>query len=358
MIVDADMPGVDAADFARRVAGDPHVSAVRTILLNHDGPTDRTAAADNTYSYLAKPVHQSQLYDCLTRSLTGNSPVVGPPRTDGSGTGGRPAGQGARRILLVEDNEINQIVAVGILTGLGHQSDVANNGVEAVEMTKTYPYDAVLMDCRMPEMDGFTATAEIRRREGSGRHTPIIAMTASARVADRVRCLAAAMDDYIAKPVNAPELAAILNRWMSVGGANDGNIVDAVAMADVSNPDGDPIARRLDELLGDHTEPERALIHRLINSFLNRTPDRMSGLSEAIIAADAASVAEQAHSLKGAADNIGAVGIAEICQRLETLGDTGSIDSSATDDLGQLRTEMTHVDARLHTMLDTVDTSM
>jgi PAS domain S-box-containing protein len=352
MIVDADLPGVDAAAFARRVAGDPRVSAVRTILLNHDGPANYPAAANDVYSYLAKPVHQSQLYDCLTRSMTGTATLGDPPRLDGASIGERPAGQGVRRVLLVEDNEINQIVAVGILTGLGHQADVAGNGVEAVEMTRTQTYDAVLMDCRMPEMDGFTATAEIRRREGTDRHTPIIAMTASARVADRVRCLAAEMDDYIAKPVNAQELATILNRWMSVG--DDDATPDTIAVTATPNPEGDSIVRRLDELLGGHTAPERALIHRLVSSFLSLTPGRMAGLSDAILSADAAGVAEQAHSFRGAADNIGAAGIAEICRRLETQGDSGSITSSATDDLGLLRTEMIPVDAYLQSMLETV----
>jgi CheY-like chemotaxis protein len=126
-----------------------------------------------------------------------------------------------RRVLVVEDNEINQMVAVGMLTGLGYQPDVANDGIEAVDMAAAHEYDAVLMDCRMPRMDGFDATAELRRHEGNGRHTPIIALTASALVDDRVRCLDAGMDDFLAKPVNSADLDATLARWVADAALNE-----------------------------------------------------------------------------------------------------------------------------------------
>jgi CheY-like chemotaxis protein len=120
---------------------------------------------------------------------------------------------GPRRVLLVEDDEINQMVAVGLLTSLGYQPDVAKDGIEAIDMAAMHDYDAVLMDCRMPRMDGFSATAELRSLEENGHHTPIIAMTASALEDDRVRCLAAGMDDYLAKPVDRAALASTLGRW-------------------------------------------------------------------------------------------------------------------------------------------------
>ena len=132
---------------------------------------------------------------------------VGPTPEDQASAGHR-----AGRVLVVEDNIAN-LVAVRMVEKLGYRANVAANGTEALDPGRDR-YDAVLMDCQMPEMDGFEATREIRRREGADGHTPIIAMTASALAGDRERCLAAGMDDYISKPFRADELAAALQRWV------------------------------------------------------------------------------------------------------------------------------------------------
>jgi two-component system sensor histidine kinase/response regulator len=341
-IIDADLAGIDPAGLARQITGDPRIPAAYLIVLNHGGPTGRTAGADGIGAYLARPVQQSHLYECLTRASASRATTTPQP------TGPAPAPQPRPwRILLVEDNEINQLVAVGLLAGLGYQSDVANDGVEGVNLATARSYDAVLMDCRMPRMDGFSATAELRRREDRSHRTPIIALTASALVADRARCLAAGMDDYLSKPVTAAELETTLNRWIK----GSTSVATAEPEAAVAEPDGDPIARRLDELSGAYTEPERALVRRLASSFLIRAPGYLGTLAAAVAAADPAAVDDQAHSFKGAAANIGATGIAEICQRLETLGSTGHLDPSAAEDLNLLRTELGHVDAQLRLLL-------
>jgi two-component system sensor histidine kinase/response regulator len=119
------------------------------------------------------------------------------------------------RLLVVEDNPVNQMVAVGMLARLGYQADVAANGFEALAAVARFDYGAVLMDCQMPEMDGYSATAGIRARERGATHLPIIAMTAAATAGERQRCLATGMDDYVSKPVMFDELKSALGRWVS-----------------------------------------------------------------------------------------------------------------------------------------------
>jgi HPt (histidine-containing phosphotransfer) domain-containing protein len=233
-------------------------------------------------------------------------------------------------------------------------------------------------------MDGFTATAELRRREALGAEpTPIIAMTASALVADRERCLAAGMDDYLAKPVNPAELAETLKRWIgaerpdaaagpSGPAASPGRVaLPAVALgsgwvqrtpgvltparlgpltappAGVADDDDDPIGRRLDELAGDHTGPERALVQRLVNSFLGRAPQHLEAVTDALAAEDAQRVEDQAHSLKGAAGNIGATAVMSICERIETEARAGRLPASLVDDVRELSEELDRVEHRL-----------
>jgi two-component system, sensor histidine kinase and response regulator len=354
-IIDADLSGVDSADLVRQITDDPDIPTVHIVMLYHGEPTGPDdARTDGVGAYLAKPVHQSQLYESLTRTAAHLIPVVVPPRHAEPATATDAASARDRgRILLVEDNEINQMVAVGLLHSLGYQPDVAGDGIEAIDMAVGTDYDAVLMDCRMPRMDGFTATAELRRLEGCDRHTPIIAMTASALVADRVRCLAAGMDDYLAKPVNPAELESTLDVWIN-GTRRDAAAharPDTEPFAEPAAPGADPITRRLDELRGDKTEPERALVNRLVASFLALVPGYLTSLGNAVTAADAAAVEEQAHSLKGAAANIGALGVAETCQRLEDLGHTGSLEPGTNDDLRCLQVEINDIDTQLRAIL-------
>ena len=167
---------------------------------------------------LTKPVRSSELFDCLITTMNSGLQVdrdeVGPHEPPAQGAAAPGA---AGMILLVEDNKVNQMVGSKVLQNLGYRYDIANNGLEGVRAFEAGSYDAVLMDCQMPEMDGYEATGAIRRLEadtGAARRTPIIAMTAAAMEGDREACLASGMDDFITKPVRLEIVATVLARWV------------------------------------------------------------------------------------------------------------------------------------------------
>jgi CheY-like chemotaxis protein len=154
-----------------------------------------------------------KLRDCL-RDVFDPGPAAD-TRQDELAPAAHHASSNRGLILLAEDNEINQMVAVDSLTMFGYRVDTARNGAEAVRLATAKPYQAILMDCQMPTMDGYTATAQLRQRERAGQHIPIIAMTAGALAEDRQRCLDAGMDDYLAKPIDPQQLSAALSRWIT-----------------------------------------------------------------------------------------------------------------------------------------------
>jgi CheY-like chemotaxis protein len=227
-ILDMQMPGMDGLQLARLVKEDPATAATRLVLLTSLGGPELgpEAQAAGLVAALTKPVRPSYLLDTVMHALANpaGSVAKGPGlpsySQDAGGEVVAPPTPRLVRILLAEDNPVNQQVARRMLEKLGFQADVVADGREAVQAMAQVPYDLVLMDVQMPTVDGFEATAEIRRREaGSGRHTPIIAMTANALQGDRDRCLTAGMDDYVPKPVRLDHLAAVLARWERREGA-------------------------------------------------------------------------------------------------------------------------------------------
>jgi PAS domain S-box-containing protein len=221
-ILDLQMPDMDGLELARRIKAESPISSTRVILLTSLGRRGDAKAAHDAgiAAYLTKPIRQSQLYDCLSLVLGNSSYAASGPAQPPAPLITRHSlseaqAQTRRRILVAEDNPINQKVAVKMIEKLGYRVDVAGNGREAVEALERIPYVMVFMDCHMPEMDGFEATRAIRGREAGGRRTPIIAMTANAMQEDRQQCLEAGMDDFLSKPVASKALAATLNRWLS-----------------------------------------------------------------------------------------------------------------------------------------------
>jgi two-component system sensor histidine kinase/response regulator len=212
VLLDLCMPGMDGLELARRISSNDAFAGVSLVLLTSVSDVSaEEAGAAGIAVRLTKPIHMSR----LRATLEELRPAIASASGVGSSTAG-PRAPGSRgRVLVVEDNDVNQLVAVGILEHLGYTTEIAGNGMEALALMSLSSYDAVLMDCQMPEMDGYTATMRIREIEGDRTRTPVIAMTAGVTQEDRGRCLAAGMDDFVPKPVSPRDLDVALSRRRS-----------------------------------------------------------------------------------------------------------------------------------------------
>ena len=222
-IIDMQMPAMDGETLGRLIKADMTLSPTVLVLLTSIGLRgDAVRLQEAGFSvYLTKPVKQTDLRKCLETALSRKK-----ADEEKSGTGSiitkysvPEEAKRSLRILLAEDNAINQLVATKILDRLGYRSDAVSNGRQALDAVNSGSYDLVLMDCQMPEMDGFEATGLIRRSETAGRRIPIVALTASALEGDREACIAAGMDDYLAKPIQPAALAQVVERWLNPGSA-------------------------------------------------------------------------------------------------------------------------------------------
>jgi PAS domain S-box-containing protein len=264
--------------------GEPLPDGIPVIRLGARGPGS-----------LAKPVRDSRLYDAIATAMASEVPALPEPREMVAAVNGDGAA-----ILLAEDNATNQAVALHILRRRGYRVDVAANGREAVEALRRERYAAVLMDCQMPVLDGYAATAEIRQLEGDARRTPIIAMTAHAMEGDRERCLAAGMDDYLSKPLRAGDLDAALERWIDVHGPA---VMDRSLLAALARDVGDP-----------------SIADEICALFLTELGRSVEAIHSA---ADSEALRIAAHTLKGSAANVGAVALSGAAAEIEQLAGRG-----------------------------------
>jgi CheY-like chemotaxis protein/HPt (histidine-containing phosphotransfer) domain-containing protein len=257
---------------------------------------------------------------------------------------------GARkRLLLVEDSLINQKVAVGMLEKLGYEVDVASNGLEALQAVERAEYDLILMDCQMPEKDGYEATVEIRQREGGSKHTPIIAMTALAMSGDRERCLAAGMDDYIAKPIAEEHLKNLLGRWQ-------GQLEPGANASQVGKQTEAVIDDVLDELVLENLRAlegagQSGLLSDLVRLFVEGVPEELATLRQCVASGDAQGLERGAHKLKSSSASLGVRRMAMLCAELEEMGRAGAVETSERL-VTQLDREFTRGSAALRSAAD------
>jgi signal transduction histidine kinase/HPt (histidine-containing phosphotransfer) domain-containing protein len=329
VLIDVELPDEGAFDLARSIKADPKLVDTKVLLMASLGVRGHGEKAREigAAAYLTKPINQSQLFDCfmtiVRQSQGGESPQDSTLVTRHSLREGKLSPYLTGRILVAEDNVVNMEVAIGHLKKLGLQAEMVENGLEAVEALTHSSYDVVMMDCQMPEMDGYEATAEIRRREGNTKHTRIIAMTANAMRGDRERCLNAGMDDYIRKPIDADELFAVLQR--SLPPTDKSAFIQEIAMASDTAPH--PVTDRL-SLFDQEFSPD--MVVRLIDKFLPDTAKRLADLRAAVDAEDAPAVGRAAHGLKGSYGNIGADEAAHLCLELERQARLGSVQGAGS----------------------------
>jgi CheY-like chemotaxis protein/nitrogen-specific signal transduction histidine kinase/HPt (histidine-containing phosphotransfer) domain-containing protein len=331
-VLDLCMPGTSGLQLAQRMGEDPVLAATSLILLTSAGTPDAAELEEaEIREWLAKPVRSSDLFDRISRVLgAGTTRRIArgaPDETPRRGPGGPRA-----KLLVVEDNEVNQLVAKSMAERLGYEVDVVSDGSLAVQATERSEYGAVLMDCHMPVMDGFAATRAIRARGGAGRALPIIAMTAGASDEDRERCMEAGMDDYLSKPVDLVRLAAVLEHWTG-------------AQPDAPDPQPDPLPDGSDSALDqERLELLRSLGPKVLaataEAFLREAEAGLENLRRAS-AEGGSTLHRAAHKLKGSAGNIGAMRAAELCRELEELGRQGQ--TPEPEQLDQLEAELARV---------------
>ena len=326
VILDMQMPEMDGLTLARAIKSDPQIAATRLLMMTSLGRRDDEVIREAGVELcLTKPVKQSQLFDCLV-TLTGEyvmEPLAQDTKPASVSTRALPR-LSAPRILIAEDNIINQRVALRQLERLGYAADAVANGLEVLDALDRIPYDIVLMDCQMPEMDGYQATYEIRKREGEYRHTKIIAMTANALGGDRERCIAAGMDDYISKPVKQEILAEAIERWSAED--NAGPATETTSRISEPEPTNVIDAGIIAELRSLQSPTDANFFNHLIDLFIDETPQRLGAIRAAVTSSDPAGLAREAHALKGSSAHLGASRMYALCEILEEQGRRGSMD--------------------------------
>ena len=315
VLLDGHMPDMDGFAVAERICRDPRYTGMKLIMLTSAGQAQDVARCRKIgiLAYLTKPIKQSELFDVIaaavSRAPAEKRPISKTPRK-------RPRSRRRLRVLVAEDNQVNQLLARRIFQRLGHRVTVVTNGREALGAVRTGKFDLVAMDVQMPILDGIGATKAVRAWEqAAGTHIPIIAMTAHAMKGDAERCLAAGMDAYTSKPIRLQELEKTIAKVM---GSTDS------AAASLAKPER-PEAPFDDAMLLASVDGNRSLLREMIRVFLNDLPKRLAEIKEAIGRGDAVALERASHMLKGAVGNFDPKTAFAAVQELEGLARAGQL---------------------------------
>jgi CheY-like chemotaxis protein/HPt (histidine-containing phosphotransfer) domain-containing protein len=303
VVLDFNMPGMDGLELARAIRRAPSLRGARLVMLTSSGDNRRAAREAGVEHVLTKPVRRARLLAGVAEAL-GDAVVATEPVEPLA----LPAARGTR-LLVADDNAVNRLVIEGMLRARGVASDAAENGHEALVLIAQHEYATVFMDCQMPELDGYAATAAIRasERRSGGPRLPIVAMTAHAMAGDRERCLAAGMDDYLSKPLRPAELDRVLADWLGTG-----------APAEAAPIASDPIEGLLDEARMATFRADYAdIAGRLADLFAESTPELLKSLRAAHDEGDDEALRRAAHKLKGSCQNVGATFMATLAASVE-----------------------------------------
>jgi len=316
-LLDMQMPVVDGLQLARQIKANPALATTRLIMMTSLGKGDLDAEIREAgiLFCFTKPVKQSRLFDAIATVMfpvSGDESDVSLAAAESTSTPQSAPHVGAH-ILVAEDNPVNQKVIVRQLAKLGYKADAVANGHEVLHALARIPYDLVLMDCQMPEMDGYATTRELHRRQNGGPRVPIIALTAHAMEGDREKCFAAGMDDYISKPVDVEELRVKLAHWIAV---------KAREAAAAPNPTADPVDMKMLRKVSDG-DPE--FMRELVELYLSEANEQLEALDRAIGSGTAIDVEQIAHALAGASVTSGMRAVVPPLRELERTARAGQL---------------------------------
>jgi two-component system sensor histidine kinase/response regulator len=331
-LIDGLIDGRPGLELARAIRSDEEIASVCLILVCTFGQRvlENELKDAGFQASLMKPVRQSALYDCLVTVTTSVAVGLEPSSSndvvvhDESGSDAAPEDDTAisfkpqANVLVVEDNPINQEVARFQLEKMGYRADIAKDGIDALARLERSDYALVLMDCHMPQMDGFETTARIRNRSDDKALIPIIAVTASGGSGEKDKCLQAGMDDFILKPFRKEELSDKLTKWIPSASQSE----QAGKSVDTLSKTTDDVAKGLKQLEEDYG---KEMVMKIVGMFIPDAEARIAQIDQAIKQEDFRALEEAAHGLKSGAANIGATEISTLCQQLETSGELGSL---------------------------------
>lgn len=320
MLTDWCMPDMDGGQLLDMLAADARFNSLAVIVLSSAGMAASPEVAARA-PLLLKPVRQSELHNVIAQAIAGDLTRKSQPLELHSGEVTQTTLAG--RVLLAEDNPVNQEVASAMLQSIGVSMSIANNGQEALDLLALERFDLVLMDCQMPIMDGFEATACIRRREAEQGLSaiPIIALTANAISGDREHCLAQGMDDYLSKPFAQQQLYDVLARWLPPIDSSATAVTPADVIEDAIEIDQQVILQ-LRSLRED-------LLEKVISLFRAGSPALIARLQEAVASGDSDLLYKTAHNFKNSAANLGLIALAAACRDCEALARTGEQNEAA-----------------------------